>query len=104
MAKIIAQADLAIGAGGSSSWERCALGLPAVSISIAENQLEINEGLASAGAVRDLGFVSKLTEGAIRKSVLDLLNDRPALIEMSQNAFSLCDGLGVDRVIDAVSR
>lgn len=104
MAEVMMRSDLAIGAGGSSSWERCALGLPAVTISIAENQRKINEGLASVGAVRYLGSLSKISDGAIRSAVSELLSDRPALTEMSQSAFSLCDAKGVERVINAVSR
>ncbi|MES2770649.1 MAG: UDP-2,4-diacetamido-2,4,6-trideoxy-beta-L-altropyranose hydrolase, partial [Pseudomonadota bacterium] len=40
MAQLMAQADLMIGAGGGPSWERCCLGLPALILSIAENQID----------------------------------------------------------------
>lgn len=40
IAKLMYQADLAIGAGGTTTWERCYLGLPSIVIAIAENQIE----------------------------------------------------------------
>ena len=40
MAKLMAEADLAIGAGGTTTWERCCLGLPAVLLIVADNQRE----------------------------------------------------------------
>ena len=45
MAELMAEADLAIGAGGSASWERCCLGLPALLLAIADNQIEIAKAL-----------------------------------------------------------
>ena len=45
MAELMSQADLAIGASGSSSWERCALGLPTISFVIADNQKPIAKEL-----------------------------------------------------------
>jgi UDP-2,4-diacetamido-2,4,6-trideoxy-beta-L-altropyranose hydrolase len=45
MAELMAAADLAIGAGGSTTWERCALGLPTLQVAIAPNQ----EALSQAG-------------------------------------------------------
>lgn len=49
MAGLCARADLAIGAGGSATWERCAVGLPAVVLAVAENQREITRNAARAG-------------------------------------------------------
>ena len=41
LASLILKADLAIGASGTTSWERCCLGLPSIVISIADNQIPI---------------------------------------------------------------
>ena len=46
MAEIMSKSDLCIGAGGSTSWERCCLGLPTISFAIADNQIEIAEQLS----------------------------------------------------------
>ena len=45
MAQMIFEADIAIAAGGSSTWERCCLGLPTYMIKIADNQSRIFEEL-----------------------------------------------------------
>ena len=50
MAARMAQADLAIGAGGGTTWERCALGLPSIIVETADNQAGIAGALAGAGA------------------------------------------------------
>ncbi len=50
MAQLMADSDLAIGAAGSTSWERCCLGLPTIQVALAENQIPIASALGSAGA------------------------------------------------------
>ena len=47
LADLMAEADLAIGAGGTTTWERCCLGLPSLVVSIAENQRPACEALAA---------------------------------------------------------
>ena len=55
LAPLMAKADLAIGAGGATSWERCCLGLPALVITLAENQLPIAQELHNRGLIKWLG-------------------------------------------------
>ena len=55
MARLMASADLAIGAAGTSSWERCCLGLPSVVVVAADNQAKIAAELAAAGACEVVG-------------------------------------------------
>jgi UDP-2,4-diacetamido-2,4,6-trideoxy-beta-L-altropyranose hydrolase len=50
MAQIMAESDLAIGAAGSTSWERCCLGLPTIQVVLAQNQEAIAQALGHAGA------------------------------------------------------
>jgi len=49
MAEIMANADLAIGAAGMTTWERCCLGLPSIVIQLAENQKNIVQTLVREG-------------------------------------------------------
>jgi len=53
----MAAADLAIGAGGATTWERCCLGLPSLVVSIAENQRPACEALAAAGVIDYFGLI-----------------------------------------------
>ena len=51
----MARADLAIGAGGTTSWERASLGLPALVFSVSPNQIDGAAALDDAGAAIHLG-------------------------------------------------
>ena len=77
------QADLAIGAGGTVTWERCFLGLPALVIAIAENQVEINCQLCSKGILVFLGDKSKVTTTLLSKEILEL--EGAKLLRIAQN-------------------
>lgn len=55
MAEFMNNADLMFGAGGTTTWERCFLQLPAIVTAIAENQVKICEDCASAGLIHYLG-------------------------------------------------
>lgn len=54
MAELMANSDLAIGAAGATSWERCCLGLPSLMVVLADNQLFAAELLKEAGAALTL--------------------------------------------------
>jgi UDP-2,4-diacetamido-2,4,6-trideoxy-beta-L-altropyranose hydrolase len=90
-------ADLSIGAAGSTSWERCALGLPSIVVSQAQNQSEILEALSGAGAVKKLDFPIDETE--LASLVVDFYKTPEKLASMARNASGLCDGKGVEKVI-----
>lgn len=98
MARRFAQADLALGAAGSTSWERACLGLPALLIAVAHNQEAIGQGLASAGAAIYLGPSGRVSEDAIRSEVERWQTQPDALRSMGSRAFDLVDGLGARRV------
>ncbi|OAN90191.1 UDP-2,4-diacetamido-2,4,6-trideoxy-beta-L-altropyranose hydrolase [Marinobacter sp. EhC06] len=100
MAELMSQADLAIGAAGGSAWERCCLGLPSLLVVMADNQRPGAEALKRAGASLSLG-----SPGAIEETLPRAMREVFApgrLLEMSQNAAAICDGLGVQRVADAL--
>jgi spore coat polysaccharide biosynthesis predicted glycosyltransferase SpsG len=99
MARRMAEADLAIGAAGSTSWERCCLGLPTLMVVLADNQREIADALAAKSAALSLD----LTElEASLAAQLNTLSTPGALTAMSQQAAVLVDGDGSDRVIMAL--
>ncbi|MEW5994995.1 MAG: UDP-2,4-diacetamido-2,4,6-trideoxy-beta-L-altropyranose hydrolase [Candidatus Zixiibacteriota bacterium] len=74
MAELMVRADLAIGGGGTTTWERCYLGLPTITIIVAENQRETIEAVAARGAVWNMGWYADVfvdTVGRHLKYVLD---------------------------------
>lgn len=98
MAELMAVADLSIGAGGTASWERCCLGLPALVVSLADNQVCIAKELGLFGACIHLGYLDNVDAADIHGAVVDLVRHPERLQALSQKAYSLVDGLGVDRL------
>lgn len=97
MAQLMADSDLAIGAAGSTSWERCCLGLPTVMIVLADNQRQVAQGLERVGAALT---VDQKQIAEHLPALLDTLvsSSIPRLI-MSQAAADVTDGHGVAAVI-----
>ena len=98
MAELMANSDLAIGAAGSTSWERCCLGVPTIMIVLAENQQQIAKNLKQANAVYLIETYSNL-ELSIQKSVDYFVAKKFILMEMSYNASCILNGCGSNLVI-----
>ncbi len=101
MARLMREADLAIGAGGTATWERCRMGLPALVTILAANQAEIAEAVAAAGAQRTLGWSQDLEPGDYAEAFRRL--DKKTLSEMSRAGMMLVDGKGCARVLETVA-
>lgn len=100
MPELIAQADLVIGAGGSSNWERCLLGVPALVSILADNQATIAQALDRAGVVVNLGWAKTLTADDYAQALVAL--DLRRLTHMSDKAMKFIDAAGAARVADAM--
>ncbi len=101
MAELMASADLAIGAAGSASWERCCMGLPALAFPTASNQ----RPLVEAAAVRGLLYAPRSQSNGTPSLELHLkaLLDNPRLLEsVSRRSVEAVDGRGVQRVLRAI--
>lgn len=100
MAALMTDADLAIGAGGSTNWERCCLGLPGIVVETAENQARSVAAMVEAdaalgtGLLSEPGFVDRLL-GAVRK-----MQNADFRAESSRRAAAICAGDGALRVVD----
>jgi len=103
MADLIAQADLAIGAGGSSNWERCCLGLPSIVVSTAINQIPIANELSKLGGCHYVGSIENNTIRKIQESLQYLLRSPKVIENYSKVAFNLVDGEGVFRVLNELT-
>ena len=74
MAEFMSNADLCLGAGGTTTWERGFLGLPAIVTAIAENQLAVCRDCADAGLIYYLGRWDEVTENDIASAVSDTMD------------------------------
>ena len=95
MAELMSQSDLAIGAAGTTSWERCCLGLPCLTFELAENQKTILSNLEKQGAILRIKKVDDLQ--SIDFKSLDLT-------KMSKISSQLVDGSGLERVMKEILR
>ncbi|HOJ77862.1 MAG TPA: UDP-2,4-diacetamido-2,4,6-trideoxy-beta-L-altropyranose hydrolase [Bacillota bacterium] len=89
MAELIGRSDLAIGAGGTTALERCFLGLPAIVVTVAANQVETVTALASAGALINLGWWQQVTATKVAQALTDLICKPEQLLSMSAIGLSL---------------
>lgn len=102
MPDLMAWADVAVSAGGTTSWELAFMGLPAVLLVLADNQRGIAEGLDSAGVARNLGWHMDASESTIRRVLGQILLDSAWRETSSQAARRLVDGRGVSEVVRAM--
>lgn len=98
MAQLMADSDLAIGAAGATSWERCCLGLPTVMFVLAENQRAVAQALEGSGAAR-LMMLGESATTQLERLLLSLIADPGRLALMSKCAARVVDGAGVDAVV-----
>ncbi len=97
MAELMAGCDLAIGAGGSTSWERCCLGLPSLVVVTADNQRIIGRELARAGAADLLGWHMDVDADAMASALADLAASPARRSATAAAAAAVCDGRGASR-------
>lgn len=102
IAELMLKADLCLGAGGSSTWERCALGLPSILVTIAKNQEQLIHDGVSAQIFESFGHVNDLNTQNIAEKLTAVLDNPKQYQQMRENSLKLVDGLGVQRVINAL--
>lgn len=100
MARLMCDSDLAIGAAGSTAWERCCLGLPTIQVVLAENQIGVAAALAATG-----GAVTAPTPEAIATLLGDWLARgrlAPTLRRIGAAAAAITTGAGLQHVLAAM--
>jgi spore coat polysaccharide biosynthesis predicted glycosyltransferase SpsG len=100
IAELMTRADLAVGAGGVTSWERCALGLPCIIITTAKNQESIAAELARIGAARYLGRSVEVDIHCLADELCALIKRVKELRTISRIASLVCGGNGAGRVVE----
>jgi len=98
MAELMASADVAVSASGSTCWELCLLGLPALLLDVAPNQMELARELDRSGCAIHLGD-HRISAEKIAGEVRSLLGSFELRRSMSHNARQLVDGDGAKRVV-----
>jgi RimJ/RimL family protein N-acetyltransferase len=99
----MADADVAISGAGSTCWEMCFLGLPAIVIDVAENQRPIGQELDRRGIAIHLGSGVDITAEKIADQLKTLLASQGRRAAMSDRGRNLVDGRGAERVVSAMT-
>jgi UDP-2,4-diacetamido-2,4,6-trideoxy-beta-L-altropyranose hydrolase len=101
VAALMAEADLAVGAGGGGVWERCCLGLPSIAVIVADNQRETVEALAADGVLDAVDMDERDWEQALSDAFVNLMAAEPRR-RLRHASLALCDGRGAERAADAL--
>jgi spore coat polysaccharide biosynthesis predicted glycosyltransferase SpsG len=102
VARLFASCDLAIMAGGTSTYEAACCQVPMILVSIAENQTRHGAAWEKSGAAIFLGDLANTSETHLRNSFNQLRGSSQKRAELCTTAHSICDGLGALRVADAI--
>jgi len=102
MAELMVNADLAIGAGGSASWERCCLGLPTLAFCSADNQRKQLADAAQEGLLYAPSIVTDWA-AAIKRHTIALFENDHLRWHLSRRAIQTVDGRGVLRIIGTLA-
>jgi len=98
MPGLMAWADVAVSAAGTTCWELAFMRVPALLLVLAENQRPNAEELARLGAALNLGWHEDATPPSIAEALRDLLADAEARSSMAHAGAGLVDGQGAERV------
>jgi UDP-2,4-diacetamido-2,4,6-trideoxy-beta-L-altropyranose hydrolase len=103
MAELMAWADVAVSGAGTTCWEMCRLGLPALLIDLAENQTPLARELDRRGCAIHLGSPRDVSSEMVAKRLERLLGSSEVRQTMSSRCRGLVDGVGAQRVVAALS-
>src|SRR5258708_17059192 len=104
MPELIANADVAVAGAGTTSWEMCFLGLPALLMVLADNQESVADELGKQGIMVALGRASNVSHRTIAAQLRRLAGSPKVRREMSERGRALVDGRGAERVLSALNR
>ena len=102
LADLMSEADLAIGACGATTWERMCLGLPAIVVSISDNQRPAAEALAKRKLITYAGHFDKIKSDLIGSLVKKYISEKKTRFEAAVKNQIEVDGLGALRVVEVL--
>ncbi len=100
IAELMLRADICIGASGMSIWERCCMGLPSLTITIANNQKKITKETSDLNISQELSIGTIKDKKKLTAVVSNLIYSPKKLQMLSKNSSKICDGLGAIKVVN----
>ncbi|MBW1615136.1 MAG: UDP-2,4-diacetamido-2,4,6-trideoxy-beta-L-altropyranose hydrolase [Deltaproteobacteria bacterium] len=104
MAEFMAKADLAIGAGGSTTWERCCMGLPAIVLTISADQKKLSEDMFNQNYSYFQSKAEKISEQKLTDLINSMLSDSKKFETLICKNIELVDGMGSKKVTAIINR
>jgi UDP-2,4-diacetamido-2,4,6-trideoxy-beta-L-altropyranose hydrolase len=102
MAGLMTEADLAVGAPGTTAFERAVLGLPSILVTFADNQQGVSRMMSNAGAAIDAGLLDRDLVGRLQHLLKNVLENGETRKRMANTASALVDGRGALRIMLAL--
>lgn len=99
MPALMAWADLAVTAGGTTCWELAFMQVPFLAVAVADNQRPLIRRAAEAGIGIGLGWHADLSSSALAAAISDLLDRPEQREEMSRQGRRVVDGRGSRRIV-----
>src|SRR3990167_6617395 len=101
--RLMTEADLFVGAGGGTSWERAAMGLPTICIAVSNNQQANGEVMAASGAHVYLGPREQVSVEQLRQAIGFVAGNQGIRQSLADHSRQLVDGRGAQRVAAALA-
>ena len=101
--RLMTEADLFVGAGGGTSWERAAMGLPTICIAVSNNQQANGEVMATSGAHVYLGAREQVSVEQLRLAIGFVAGNQGVRQSLADRSRQLVDGRGAQRVAAALA-
>ncbi|MBM6997247.1 UDP-2,4-diacetamido-2,4,6-trideoxy-beta-L-altropyranose hydrolase [Paenibacillus sp. DXFW5] len=98
LARLMQEADFAIGAGGTAMWERCYVGLPSSSTVVADNQHDTTIEAAKLGAIIHLGWHEEVDSSIYSQLIEKLPLMSEQLVSMSKQGLNITEAQGIPNV------
>jgi UDP-2,4-diacetamido-2,4,6-trideoxy-beta-L-altropyranose hydrolase len=95
----MAWSDMAVIAAGSTAWEMAFMGVPFITLVVADNQLPVAEGLEKLGATVNMGWGRLITPESLGSTICTVMQSRDLRQALSGRVRELVDGEGAARVI-----
>ena len=102
MASFLNEMDFSFGAGGTTAWERCALGIPTATFTVAGNQISGALKLASFGCIDYLGPLDQLDSIKLNKYLDNCLNTPTHWQNISVKCLEMFDVNGINRIWEEI--
>lgn len=97
--ELMAKADLALGAGGTMTWERNSLGLASLLLIIADNQIQVGRAMADSSAAIVIDARDGYDDRAVSSRLSALIADPEKRAQLSRHAEHLSGVNGAENMV-----